>query len=283
MSAADRSSDRLASPRVRIRLHRYETGEREIVLLEGARGTRLIIDRSTSEPAEARLLAHLAADEPDANAILVVGDYLAGCDRRCRALCRADYLALGEGTAPTPPSAPSSAATVLADASGACYRLAASGTPAELRWLREAAGGTPAIVSARAVVAAIEDYEPVLTLTRNAVNALRNNRAVSIATLGLELRRLEASPIVLNRRLREAVLDAVQERGISMSAIAIACGRMKHDRRGKGSGETSWLARRVGLIPDGIPSRRNPWVHSDTLALIARDGLGIAPREVELG
>jgi hypothetical protein len=37
------------------------------------------------------------------------------------------------------------------------------------------------------------------------------------------------------------------------------------------------------LIPDGTTSSHNPWVHSDTLALIARDGLGIAPREVELG
>jgi hypothetical protein len=56
---------------------------------------------------------------------------------------------------------------------------------------------------------------------------------------------------------------------------------MKRDPRGNGSGETSWLARRVGLIADGGAS--NPWVHSDTLALIARDGLGVAPREVELG
>jgi hypothetical protein len=28
--------------------------------------------------------------------------------------------------------------------------------------------------------------------------------------------------------------------------------------------------------------RPTPWVHSDVLALIARDGLGISPREVEL-
>jgi hypothetical protein len=136
-------------------------------------------------------------------------------------------------------------------------------------------------VSAREVVAALEDYEPVRALTAAAVAAFRNDRQVSIATLGLELRRLEASPIVLNRRLREAVLDAVCRRGVSLSAIAIACGRMKRDPRGNGSGETSWLARRVGLIADGGAS--NPWVHSDTLALIARDGLGVAPREVELG
>jgi hypothetical protein len=62
----------------------------------------------------------------------------------------------------------------------------------------------------------------------------------------------------------------------------MACGRIKHDRRGNGSGETSWLARRVGLLPSTAGARPNPWVHSDTLALIARDGLGVAPREVEL-
>ena len=139
------------------------------------------------------------------------------------------------------------------------------------------------VVSARDVVAALEDYDPVLTQTRAAVAALRYDRKIAVATLGLELRRLEASPIVLNRRLREAVVAAVRQRGVSLSAIAIACGRMKRDPRGNGSGETSWLARRVGLIPDGVGGAPNPWVHSDTLALIARDGLGIAPREVELG
>jgi hypothetical protein len=35
-------------------------------------------------------------------------------------------------------------------------------------------------------------------------------------------------------------------------------------------------------VASGPTGRRNPWVHSDTLALIARDGLGVAPREVEL-
>jgi hypothetical protein len=272
----------LPRTKVRAKLHSYDSGDREIVLLEGARGSRLIVDRSIPTTDDARLLAHLAADEPDTNAMLVVADYLAGSRRCCRALRLADLLSFAEGTSPTPPPAHPPHTAVLADAMGYRYRLAATGVPAELRWLRESRYG-PAVVSAREVVAALEDYDPVLALTRTAVSALRNNRSVSIATLALELRRLEASPIVLNRRLREAVLDAVQDRGVSMSAIAIACGRMKRDQRGKGSGETSWLARRVGLIPDGTTSSHNPWVHSDTLALVARDGLGIAPREVELG
>ena len=87
---------------------------------------------------------------------------------------------------------------------------------------------------------------------------------------------------MLNRGLREAVLRAVTEGGVSFSAIAMACGRVKHDSRGNHSGETSWLARRVGLLPCGPGVGPNPWVHTDTLALIARNGLGIAPREVEL-
>ena len=67
-----------------------------------------------------------------------------------------------------------------------------------------------------------------------------------------------------------------------MSEIAIRCGRIKRDRRGNVSGETSWLARRIGLLPEGGGDEPTPWVHSDVLALIARDGLGVSPREVEL-
>jgi hypothetical protein len=275
--------------KVRASLERYEASdpvsEREIVLLEANRGSRLVVDRLLADCADARLLAHLAPDEPDDNALLVCREYLAGGCVRCRSLRTADLLALPEGGSTASELRPALDAARLVDRAGLRYRLERTGQPPELRWQREAgAGGSSACtVSARSVVAALEDYEPVRTLTRAAVSALRNDRQISIATLALELRRLEASPIVLNRRLREAVLAAVRERGVSLSAIAIACGRMKRDPRGNGSGETSWLARRVGLLPDGAAGARNPWVHSDTLALIARDGLGIAPREVELG
>jgi hypothetical protein len=67
-----------------------------------------------------------------------------------------------------------------------------------------------------------------------------------------------------------------------MSEIAIRCGRVKHDSRGNESGETSWLARRLGLLPEGGQSTPTPWIHSEVLGLIARQGLGMAPREVEL-
>jgi hypothetical protein len=69
---------------------------------------------------------------------------------------------------------------------------------------------------------------------------------------------------------------------LSMSSIAIRCDRIKRDRKGNESGETSWLARRIGLLPDGGQSSPTPWIHSDVLGLIARQGLGLSPREVEV-
>lgn len=281
--------DEMTQAKVRARIHRYQaagsSSAREIVLLQAAHGSRLVIDRSVPDRADARLLAHLAADEPDENATFVCREYMGAKSRACRAPRACDLLAMPDGAAPAPSTPSALVRAVLTDATGARYSLAVIGVPPELRWRRELphAGSVPSTVSAREVVAALEDYEPVLAVTRSAVSALRRDRDISIATLALELRRVEASPIVLNRRLREAVLDAVRQRGVSFSAIAIACGRMKRDPRGNGSGETSWLARRIGLNSEGTVAGHNPWVHSDTLALIARDGLGIAPREVELG
>ncbi len=97
-----------------------------------------------------------------------------------------------------------------------------------------------------------------------------------------EHERLAGSPIVLNRGLREAVQRELRLGVLSMSEIALRCGRAKRDRRGNSSGETSWLARRIGQKPEGAEQRPCPWIHSDVLALIARDGLSISPNEVEL-
>ena len=98
--------------------------------------------------------------------------------------------------------------------------------------------------------------------------------------LARELKRLGASRIILNRKLREAVLDAVAG-GLSLSAIAASCGHGKLDHRGRRAGESSWVCRRIGLFGDA-GSAPTPWVHTDVLALIARRGLGVAPHEVEL-
>jgi hypothetical protein len=139
------------------------------------------------------------------------------------------------------------------------------------------------VVSVREAIAALQDYEPVRSRTVRALRAHLHDPAVSVAALRAELQRVDASRIVLNRALREAVLDAVGDGGLSMSEIALRCGRLKYDMRGNASGETSWLARRIGLVPESGRSQPTPWVHSEVLALIAREGLGISPREVELG
>ena len=260
-----------------------DDGPRELVILDGAGGSRLLVDRREADGADARLLAHLASDEPDANAWLVCSEFLADTRRGARRLRAGDFGAHAEGDR-DPSAGERFQPAVLTDAAGRRYFLRASGSPAELRWHRETRGrgGGALMLSARDVVGALEAYEPVCAITRAAVSRYRRDRGVSVSALAVELRRIEASPIVLNRGLREAVLEAVREQGRSLSAIAMSCGRVKRDRRGNGSGETSWLARRVGLLPSSPGARPNPWVHSDTLALIAREGLGIAPREVEL-
>jgi hypothetical protein len=136
--------------------------------------------------------------------------------------------------------------------------------------------------SLRDVVAALESYEPMRTLTERAIALHRDDPCVSLARLRSEFERLCTSPVVLNRGLREAVLQAIERRGTSMSEIALRCGVVKRDRRGKISGETSWLARRIGIMPEGGETEITPWIHSDVLATIARRGLGVSPREVEL-
>jgi hypothetical protein len=284
------SEYRSAEPPPRAVLELGRLGQdRELVGLAGTAGSLLVVDRRIPDGSDSRLVAHIGADEPQANAVLVADLYRADARRpACRPVTAADFspataaaARAGEPFVPGP---------VLVDRHGTRFRLAAIPSAEhrvpELRWLREppaGAAGAAECVSARRVVGALEDYEPARSLTDAAVERHRRDPTVSVSTLGLELRRLGASPIVLNRRLREAVVDASVRRGLSLSAIALACGRAKLDERGRHSGETSWLARRVGLLPDDSSRRPNPWVHTDVLALIARNGLGIAPHEVELG
>jgi hypothetical protein len=155
----------------------------------------------------------------------------------------------------------------------------------ELRWRSyppSGAEGEPRPASVRDVVGCLESYEPVRTLTGTALSLHHGEREVSTAVLRAELERLLNSPIVLNRRLRTVVLATIEREKVSISELAIRCGRVKHDRRGNESGETSWLCRRLGLLPEAGRKAPTAWIHSDVLALIARRGLGISPREVEL-
>jgi len=276
-------------------LARYVDGSgdhREIVVGRGRCGSLLVVDRDLRTRTDRRLLAHLGADEPRANAVLVCQEYLRDCAAgppRCRRVTGVDER-----------SDPLTAYALAGDPGGAArqsLRPAGDGrryalelvrgrmSIPELRWRRTLGGRVDrhgGAVSLREVVASFESYEPMCSRTEAALAGAREDPAVSVTVLQGELARVRESPIVLNRLLREAVLAVVARRGLSLSEIAMRCGRVKRDRRGNESGETSWLGRRLGLLPEGGQDTPTPWIHSDVLALIAREGLGISPREVEL-
>lgn len=264
---------------------------REIVALPGAGKSVLVLDRDATTLGDRRLVAHLAADEPPENAELVSRCFLRQARRArcaCRLLTASDLRAIpfaeGDADAADPEHELDEA---LHDTNGRSYRierLASAMSIPEMRWCRrwhDRPGYAPEPLSVREAIACLERYEPILASTRRIVAANRHSDDVSIAVLRAELLRMRESPIVLNRALRAAVVEAVERGGQSMSEIAMRCGRIKRDPAGNASGETSWLARRLGLLPEGGRSKPTPWIHSDVLALIARDGLGLSPREVE--
>jgi hypothetical protein len=266
---------------------------REVVVCHGAAGSVLVVDRDSATHGDCRLVAHLAADEPVQNAALVCSRYLedlATSPCRCRPLTAEDARSIPFADQPE-----ESADTELAfsdeplvDRRGCRYRLervhSGMSIP-ELRWCRSGAAQAPNActpVSVREAIAALDSYEPVRAQTIRALSVSAGDGELSTSVLRAELVRVQDSPIVLNRRLREVVLATIERQELSMSEIAIRCGRVKRDRKGNESGETSWLARRIGLLAEGGQDAPTPWIHSDVLALIARSGLGIGPREVEL-
>lgn len=263
---------------------------RQVIAQPAREGTVLVVDCDAATLADRRLVAHLAADEPSENAMLVCASYLdqvrlTGC--RCRPLTEDDLAAVPFSADDEPASELSDGQSPPVDRSGAVYRLRAIPgelSVPELRWGRH--GPAPmcnfATVSLREAITALESYEPLRALTISALACLRASRAVSTVVLQAELTRVQLSPIVLNRGLREAVLQRIEREGLSMSEIAVRCGRIKRGGGAAETGETSWLARRLGLLPEGGKSEPTPWIHSDVLALIARRGLGVSPREVEL-
>jgi hypothetical protein len=272
------------------------SGERrEIVCLTGAAETSLVIDRGRDGASDARLLAHLATDEPFDNARRISDLYLADTRARsCQSLTSEDLRrAFGEG-ASSPNGASNgreydgmSLAPALADRRGASYRLEicrGRGSISQLRWCRLAAqdGQRPEPVTARHVIGALESYEPARTLTLAALARYADEESVSVVALRGELERVSLSPIVLNRGLREAVERVLAGGEVTMSEIAIRCGRLRRGERGAVTGETSWLGRRIGLVAEAGHSEPTPWIHSDVLALIARRGLCLSPNEVEV-
>ena len=243
---------------------------RELVSRPGAGGSTLVIDRIAETLVDQRLVAHLAADEPAENARIVCSLYIADVHgRRCRRLTAEDLDTVPFATE-KPGGADEGDALVeprggeLMDERGCLYRLEATRSETsipELRWYRHpprGMAGCPELVSVRQVIGSLQSYEPARTLTAEALESYSGDAAVSVAALRAELNRVDASPIVLNRGLRDAVLAAVKERGLTMSEIAIRCGRVKRDARGAESGETSWLARRIGMLPEGGKSTPTP-------------------------
>jgi hypothetical protein len=280
-------------------LGRYLDAEgrtRELFARAGHGGSVLVLDRDAATLCDRRLVAHLAADEPSGNVALVCRHYLEDPNGRwCRLLEPEDLelapFAEGDAEGETDAQAePEEREDELVDRHGNVYRLAPApgekSSALQLRWSRRSADARSAAweqIGLRDVLAVLESYEPVRTLTARALARHRHDPLVSVTLLRSELERMCASRIVLNRGLREAVLEAMKTRELSLSEIAYRCGMVKRDKRGNHSGETSWLARRVGIMPEGGESAITPWVHSDVLGLIARRGLGISPRDVELG
>lgn len=263
-------------------LRRYVDDEaREVIVRASEDGARLVIDRDPRARATERLLGRLDPDEPKANAALLCDQYLSAPPerRRCRAPDRADFAPRSESTA----GSAQERSVCMAGFEHALRAMPGGMSIPELRWTRAAGSEAPVAVSLRSAIALLESYEPFCRQSRQALAFHADDLALSTTTLRTELTRVLCSPIVLNRGLREAVLRKVRCGETTMSEIAIRCGRLKRGPRGKRSGDTSWLARRIGLLPEGGRRVPTPWVHTDVLALIARDGLGIAPREVELG
>jgi hypothetical protein len=249
-----------------------------------------VLDRDAATLCDRRLVAHLAADEPLENAELVCTHYLGDTKGRwCRRMRPEDLRIQPLASEMDRVWHDLNGQEAFAgERDGNSYRLSpvqGERCTLQMRWCRGAAENDDSCwekVSLREVIGAVESYEPMRTLTKLAIARHEQDHSVSVTRLRSELERLDASPVVLNRRLREVVLDAVGHGGTSMSEIALRCGVVKRDRRGKLSGETSWLARRIGVMPEGGETAITPWIHSEVLGSIARKGLRISPREVEL-
>jgi hypothetical protein len=250
---------------------------REIIARSGCGGSVLVLDRDAATLEDRRLIAHLGADEPLENVAITSRCYLVHVTSRryvCRAFSADDLTAIPFSESSEDQDHPTQTdAQPVEDSCGSRYRLTPIDTGMsipELRWCREmrsGVAGTP--VSVRSAISCVEAYEPIRALTRRALDRHRQDGSISVTVLRGELTRVRNSPIVLNRRLRAAVLAATEHRELSMSEIAMR-------------GETSWLARRLGLLPEGGRTTPTPWIHSDVLGLIARNGLGVSPREVEV-
>jgi hypothetical protein len=261
--------------------------EREVLRIQRPDGSVLVVDYQLGTLSDGLLVARLAPDEPAENAQIVCDLYLADGERRgrCRAVTSEDFDASRHAIPPPSDGQTSRPVSRLQDAAGHVYRISEVRMPGhtpELRWTRSHPDDEDSFdaVTLRDVIGSVEAYEPARTLTRDAL--ARCGECVSTKRLREELERLADSSIVLNRGLREAVQRELRFGMVTLSDIAARCGRCRSDPPGSSAGDTSWLARRIGQRPEAGEEKPCPWIHSDVLALIARDGLGISPHEVEL-
>ena len=147
---------------------------RELISEPGADGTVLVVDRNVATHDDRRLLAHLAADEPVENALLICRHYLRdprSHGRCCRYLTDED-LSAAPPTGPQAPEADSPPPQLLdsqiADLRGASYalrRVDGGRSVPQLRWCRRTATEADARVAPlclREVIGCLESYEPVL-------------------------------------------------------------------------------------------------------------------------
>jgi len=286
-STEHRSASPQATPKLQPAvLGRYrgcERDQRELRCLHLPDGRRLVVDWRSDRRADARLVGALATDEPPENAAVLASVYLDDPSRgRCRALRAGDLQAAPQR--PQQDEAGGEPDEPLRDQDGSIYMIdtvACGKSHRELRWARRARGEEgwhP--ICLREIISHLQAYEPTRSRTLRAIARHEHDEDVSVCRLRDELQRVDSSRIVLNKRLREAVLERV-ERGESLSEIALRCGRTKRHREGNISGETSWLSRRIGVLAEGGRAEATPWVHSDVLALIAREGLDLCPVEVE--
>jgi hypothetical protein len=260
-----------------------EGRDRVLVARPGVGASVLVIDQDAETLTDRRLVAHLAADEPAVNAHVVAKLYLAEREGRiARPLHDRDWVTLPDGREPPEDPEPP-APGELRDDRGRGYHLATVDDHRygrQTRWVRRAGRRRPEPVALRTVIGALEAYEPARALTRAALD--RSPRDATTQLLARELRALERSPLVLNRALREAVHRRVRSGELSLSCIAARCGRGKRRATALRIGDTTWLQRRLGALPEAGRSEPTPWIHTDVLALIARQGLGVEPQEVEL-
>src|SRR6202035_3164195 len=152
---------------------------RELLALPGHGGSILLLDRDAATLCDRRLVAHLAADEPPDNAAVVCRHYLDDSNGRwCRRVRPEDlqvapFASLERRARDNldPPQAP------LEDRHGHVYRLApplgeSSTSTTKLRWYSGTSDSEDVHweqVKLRDVVAALESYEPVRTLTEQAL------------------------------------------------------------------------------------------------------------------